>query len=276
VAVVRRSGLEVSLLRGDGTGPGRARNLGAANASAVALAFTDADCAPEPTWLRAGLEALANADLVQGAVLPDPGAPTRPFDRTVTVTSERGLYETASLFVRRTLFDDLGGFEDWLVRESPAGGRTRPQRPFGEDLLFGWRARRRGARTSFSADAVVHHEVFRRGPLGYLRERLRLRHFPAIARRIPETRERVFYRRYFLTRRSAAFDLAVASAPATLLAGSLLPLLAALPYLYLAVANAGRAGPRWAPLVLPVAVAADALALASLAWGSIRNRTALL
>ena len=58
-------------------GPGAARNAGAAVASAPVLAFTDADCFPEPRWLEEGLAALADADLVQGVVrLRGPGQST--------------------------------------------------------------------------------------------------------------------------------------------------------------------------------------------------------
>jgi glycosyltransferase involved in cell wall biosynthesis len=37
-------------------------------ARAEVLAFTDADCVPEPDWLEAGLAALEQADVVAGAV----------------------------------------------------------------------------------------------------------------------------------------------------------------------------------------------------------------
>src|SRR5262245_38699529 len=53
-------------------GPGPARNSGAEFAQGEALAFTDADCYPTPSWLREALAALEHADLVQGAVRPDP------------------------------------------------------------------------------------------------------------------------------------------------------------------------------------------------------------
>jgi len=63
------------VLDGGGHGPAAARNRGAAEASAPALAFLDADCFPPPGWLAAGLRALDGAELVQGAVRADPDAP---------------------------------------------------------------------------------------------------------------------------------------------------------------------------------------------------------
>ena len=69
-ALAREHGARV--LAGAGAGPAAARNLGAAEARTDALAFLDADCFPTPGWLRAGLDALVRADLVQGAVRADP------------------------------------------------------------------------------------------------------------------------------------------------------------------------------------------------------------
>lgn len=59
------------------------------------------------------------------------------------------MYETANLLVTRELFDRIEGFEDWL----PA----RLGKPLAEDVWFGWRARRAGARTAFCSEAIVHH-----------------------------------------------------------------------------------------------------------------------
>ena len=62
--------------------PGRrAQPRGRALHGAV-LAFCDADVFPTPGWLRAGVAALKEADLVQGHVLPDPSGDLGPFDRT--------------------------------------------------------------------------------------------------------------------------------------------------------------------------------------------------
>lgn len=51
--------IEVRLLWQPNAGPGAARNRGAAKAKGAYLAFTDDDCRPEPTWLRAYAEAIA-------------------------------------------------------------------------------------------------------------------------------------------------------------------------------------------------------------------------
>ena len=71
-------------------GPAAARNAGVAASRGALLAFTDADCRPQPGWLAAGSEALARLDLAQGRVVPDPAAPRGPFDRTIAVSPRTG------------------------------------------------------------------------------------------------------------------------------------------------------------------------------------------
>lgn len=258
-------GFPVRVLRSDRRGPGPARNTGAGAARAPILAFTDADCFPEPGWLRAGLAAMETADLIQGRVVPDPKAQLGPFDHTVWVVGESGLYETANLFIRRELFERLGGFEDFVG--------ARIGKPLAEDVWLGWRARRGGARTAFSSDALVHHAVLPRGPEGYVAERLRLTYFPAIARQVPELRRTLFFGPLFLTCRSAAFDLAAAGLVAAAVKRNPLPLVAVVPYL----ASIARYGRRWrSSRVAAVEVAADAVGCGALLWGSARTGSPVL
>src|SRR5437588_3484176 len=87
-AAAKRHEPFVQVLRNEHShGPGAARNRGASAATAPVLAFTDADCFPTPSWLAHALERIADADLVQGAVEPDPDALRTPFDRTPVVDS---------------------------------------------------------------------------------------------------------------------------------------------------------------------------------------------
>jgi glycosyltransferase involved in cell wall biosynthesis len=266
-AIAERHGDPVRVLRGARRGQAEARNAGVAAAAGEALAFTDADCFPRPDWLREGLAALADADLVQGSVVADPAADRGPFDRTVEVGGEIGLYETANLFAHRELFERLGGFEDWL----PARGKQ-----LAEDLWFGWRARRAGAATRFCERAVVEHAVFPRDAGAYVRERARLAYFPAIAAKMPELRETFFHRRWWMTDRSAAFDLALAGVALAAVTRSPLPLLAAAPYARRVREHAARWTPRPPLGIVATEVAADAVGAAALAAGSLRARSLLL
>jgi len=258
----------VTVLTQGRLGAAQARNHGVAEAEGEALAFLDADCFPERHWLAAGLRALEAADIVQGRVTPDPAAELGPFDRTLWITEHIGLWQTASLFVTREVFDRIGGFEDWL---DVAGGKL-----MAEDVWFGWRAQRSGARAAFAPEALVHHAVFARGPGAYTAERGRARYFPEIAARMPELRRSMFYRQLFLSRRTAAFDLAVAGLAVAALTRSALPLAAALPYLRLSWRERLRRAGARAPLVGTVDAAADAVTLVALLRGSARARTAVL
>jgi hypothetical protein len=107
-------------------------------------------------------------------------------------------------------------------------------------------------------------------------ERARLRHFPALAARIPELRSELFWRRWFLSRRSAALDLALAGGALAALTGRRAPLAAALPYAS-ALVRGGRpwAGPAFAAATA-VELAADAVAAGALAIGSAERRSLLL
>jgi glycosyltransferase involved in cell wall biosynthesis len=255
-----------------GSGPGPARNAGALAASAPVLAFLDADCVPAPGWLASGMKAVAQAELVQGRVLPDPNATVGPFDRTLSVGGAYGLFESANLFVRRDLFERLGGFPDGLEPAAETGDRAAP---FGEDVIFGWRVVRSGARTGFCPDALAYHAVFPRGPLGFLSERRRVGLFAQLAKEVPELRERFFYRRVFLSGRSAALDLALAGALSAAIVKRPMLLLAVAPYASLLAARARRWGRR-APAVAAIELLADVVSAAALIETSIRTRSILL
>jgi glycosyltransferase involved in cell wall biosynthesis len=260
------AGRNVIVVRQRNRGAAVARNRGAAESRAPLLAFTDADCVPDPDWLREGVAGLADADLVQGAVSPDPTVTPMPFDRTLWVERESGLYEAANLFVRRELFERLGGFERLV---------DAPGRPLGEDVWFGWRARRAGARTSYRGSAVVHHAVTRRRATEYIRERRRRAQFAPLARKVPELRDKFFYRRVFLSRRTAAFDLAALGAATAAALRSPLPLAVCGPYAWLLTGQT-VGWRRHAAKAAAVEVAADAVSFGALVTGSIRWRAPVL
>lgn len=265
-AALAESAPGVTVLRRERQGPAAARNAGVSRARAATLAFTDADCFPRLDWLQKGIAALEGHDVVQGAVHADPGARRGPYDRTLWVTEDRGLYQTANLLMRRETFERCGGFDEWVGPDTDRRGH------FGEDVDLVWRARRRGARVVFATDAVVEHAVFPRSAAAYVGERRRLRHFPALARRVPELRGRLFFAGLFHTRRSAAFDLALAGLLLAVVLRGLRPLLAGVPYL--AVLAAALRGRR--PRAAVVELLADAVGCASLVEGSLRSRRPLL
>jgi glycosyltransferase involved in cell wall biosynthesis len=266
--LAERSPVVDRVVRADGAGPAAARNLGVAAAQGDALAFTDADCRPTPGWLAAGRRALEDADLVQGMVRAVPDVEIGPYDRTLWVLAPWGLFEGANLFVRRELYERIGGFERWV----PPGGKD-----LGEDAWFGWRARRAQARTAFCDEALVHHWVFPRGPGEFVAENARRRFFPRMAVLIPELRDNgFFYRRWFLSSRTAAFDAALAGVAVAALRRNPLALAAAVPYARLVAGEARKWGRRRAPEVAAANVAADVVGAAALVRGSLEARAPLL
>ena len=268
-AVAEAGPLPVRLLTtAGGQGPGAARNVGAAAARAALLVFTDADCEPEPDWLARIVQAAAEADLVQGKVLPPRDATIGPFDRVIAVVSEYGLYQTANLAIRRSFFNAAGGFQ-------PVA-KPRRGKELGEDAWLAWRARRLGARTAFAADAVVRHAVFPRGPVGYVSEQARVVWFPELVRHMPELRDTFLWRRWFLDYRTAAADLAFAGLAATVATRRAAPLVALLPYARKAWGDTGSWRGSYRAKVAAAHAAADVVRLGALTYGSLRSRCLVL
>lgn len=266
--IAAASGVATAVLHNPGGEPAGSRNIGVRHGTGQVLAFTDADCEPVETWLACGLKALERADIVQGKVLP--GAAQGPFDRTLSVLREYGLYETANLFVRREVFERVGGFRPVAVDEADA-------RPFGEDVWFAWRARRTGAQAAFADEALVYHSVFPRGFGDFIAEQARARYFPALVTLIPELRRHFLYRRLFLTRETARFDLALSALVASAISRRKLPGLAGLAWY---AAQLERDARRWPGRERPKAVcgqiAADVVTCAALLRGSREAHTLVL
>ena len=188
IAIARAAGARV--LEQHAQGPAQARNLGRRSANAGVLAFTDADCYPDPGWVEAALAAVAGADFVQGAVRPerDPGvfeqdADGRPQVRSLGV----GEHRRAARPVRAASAASRSGSSP---RSASRSARTcgSAGAPFGP-----------GAAAVFDAAVSVEHAVFPRGPAGYVDERRRLRYFPPAAKQMPELRDGFFYRGVFLS-----------------------------------------------------------------------------
>jgi len=136
--------------------PGPPRNSYAARNRAVrvsrgrVLAFCDADCRPEPAWLERGLAGLERADLVAGRIrfiVPEPRTVWTLVDMDGTKDHQRqvelGTAETANLFLRRELYDAVGGFDDSL--------------PEHGDFDFVKRSVAAGAELVYDEAAVVWH-----------------------------------------------------------------------------------------------------------------------
>lgn len=155
--LIEQSPLRIRVLHRDTRGgPAAGRNLAWRAAAAQLIAFTDDDCVPTPAWLSSHLSALAHVDISQGKVLSDPdqNAKAGPRARRIAVVDENGLYETCNISYRKTWLERLNGFDTNFRRA-------------GEDADLAWRAKLAGAKTAFSHEALVYHDV---DPFSWTRE----------------------------------------------------------------------------------------------------------
>ena len=146
--------LPVEVLRCPQPGSYAARNLAALGWDVDVLAFTDADCLPEPDWLLEGLACLdpaaVAADLVAGAIRLTARFSVAPsaaeqldqilgFDQGRTVR-RAGYGATANLFVRASGFHALAGFQAHTRSGGDRDFCTRALR-IGSTLVYAPRAR---------------------------------------------------------------------------------------------------------------------------------------
>lgn len=167
--------LEGRVVREERKGSYAARNRGIEEAGGDVLAFTDADCRPEPAWLIAGLERVENgASRVTGPIRLT-YRKHRPnayefYDARRNLLQHRyaahGWAATANLIVCRAALDEVGPFDESLQS--------------GGDLEIGMRFQQAGHRVLWDERAVVWHPA--RSTLRQLKQKIE---------RVKEGRERI-------------------------------------------------------------------------------------
>ena len=144
----------VRVLRETTRGASAARNTGVRASRHPHIAFIDADCIPDASWLSELVLAATGpgaADLVGGRIVAlEPRSPVEIFVET-TMDQERAIREyrppsavTANLMARRDLLCAIGLFDESLRR--------------GQDVDLSYRAHfERGATFGYAERAVVRH-----------------------------------------------------------------------------------------------------------------------
>jgi glycosyltransferase involved in cell wall biosynthesis len=248
-------------------GPSVPRNTAVRASRGAVVAFTDDDCLPSATWLSALVPGAQTGQIVQGATLPSDESRTSPWDRTISVAAQSGMWESCNLALPRDLFEAAGGFPVLDLLASKGRG-------FGEDAALGVAAARiAGGR--WAPSAVVRHRWLPGDFRTYLDGMRRLEAMPALIRRLPELRQHC-YARLFRNRRSAACDAAVVAIVTAAVVRRASPLLAAVPWLVLTTSAARWRWGRPLPVRAAQEATADLVGLAALVSGSVRARTPLL
>jgi hypothetical protein len=248
-------------------GPSIPRNTAVEACHGEWIAITDDDCLPTRHWLGSVLPAAKAGRIVQGRTKPLRSGRNGPWDRSISISHETGLWESCNIALPRRLFEEVGGFPvlDLLADEG---------RGFGEDTALG-AAAARVAGGYWAPRALVHHRWLPGSYRTHLDVMRRLEAMPALVAHVPELRS-AGYLKIFRSRRAAACDTALVGVAVTIVTRRRTPLLAAAPWLaFLARAARGRWG-RPLPVRMAQEAAADLVGAAALVKGTLRSRTPLL
>ncbi|TAE57371.1 MAG: glycosyltransferase [Nostocales cyanobacterium] len=132
-----------------------ARNAGIKAASGEIIAFTDADCRPQPQWLQQLIPPFINSEVVIVAgeitALPGKSLLEQFADKQETLSQKHTLAhkyypygQTANLAIRRNVFHSSGLFRPYLTT--------------GGDADICWRILKQNlGKLEFAADAIVQH-----------------------------------------------------------------------------------------------------------------------
>lgn len=160
------------------TGLAYARNVGAAAAEGMMLAFCDADDIADPSWLAALLAGARDADLVGGRLdLELLNDEVTRYWRGMSIEdtsrpSAMGYLNYAvgaNFAVRREAYEAVGGCDERFAI-------------CGDDIDLSWRIQEGGGSLAFREDAVMHYRL-RADLRGLARQRYRYGQIDALLRR---------------------------------------------------------------------------------------------
>jgi lipopolysaccharide/colanic/teichoic acid biosynthesis glycosyltransferase/GT2 family glycosyltransferase len=151
----RHAAIQTRLLQQENAGPAAARNLGAQEANAPLLLFTDADCAPLPRWISALTRPFDDETVVgaKGTYVTEQQSLAPRFvqaeyeDRYDRMAGQKQIdfIDTYSAAYRRDVFLENGGFDPIFTTASV------------EDQELSFRLARKGYILVFEPEAQVSH-----------------------------------------------------------------------------------------------------------------------
>ena len=150
----------------------------------------------------------------------------------------------------------------------------------GEDTDLARRVKRADIRSVFASEAPVYHEATTLPAATWLVEPIRAQVLPRLVRDLPELRTGL-WRRYFLSRASALFDLALVGGVIAATSRRRMPLALSLPWLWEQRSMIERdlvAPRRWWRIPIKYALMCERYIVQTLAlvYSSIRHKTIVL
>jgi glycosyltransferase involved in cell wall biosynthesis len=137
---------------------GAGRNFGIRKAKGEAVAFIDGDAIANPFWLRELRAGLQHADIVAGRTIQIGYRPFEELERVELIVEGTDVtYPSSNLAYRKSVLNEIGGFDEWFVT--------------AEDIDLNIRAVRAGHTIAFSAGAIVYHRT-RSSVYDFLRQAL--------------------------------------------------------------------------------------------------------